>query len=306
MRKSEQIIPAILFIAVLLSGAAATSQTITVDATPGHVVNRFSPLYGLGSTVDRVPSNATDVFFRPDQIEKVLSAGWGVISYRQNTDLFVQAWHWNPKGAWSDPAGKGYFTGDATPTSEMINHSYGYSLPHRGFTRNGGTEFDGYSRLDDGNPESYWKSNPYLSHDFTGEDDSLHPQWVVIALDKEAAINGIRIQWAKPFARDFQVQYWVGDGDAMDDQNKGAWKNFPSGTVTDGKGGDTTMLLSTAPVSTKFVRVWMTHSSNTCDSHGSADRRNCVGYAIREVYLGTIADHNKLKDLLHHSARNKH
>jgi hypothetical protein len=305
MRKSEQIIPAILFIAVLLSGAAATSQTITVDATPGHVVNRFSPLYGLGSTVDRVPSNATDVFFRPDQIEKVLSAGWGVISYRQNTDLFVQAWHWNPKGAWSDPAGKGYFTGDATPTSEMINHSYGYSLPHRGFTRNGGTEFDGYSRLDDGNPESYWKSNPYLSHDFTGEDDSLHPQWVVIALDKEAAINGIRIQWAKPFARDFQVQYWVGDGDAMDDQNKGAWKNFPSGTVTDGKGGDTTMLLSTAPVSTKFVRVWMTHSSNTCDSHGSADRRNCVGYAIREVYLGTIADHNKLKDLLHHSADQK-
>jgi hypothetical protein len=305
MRKSEQIIPAILFIAVLLSGAAATSQTVTVDATPSHVVNRFSPLYALGSTVDRVPSNATDVFFRPDQIEKVLSAGWGVISYRQNTDLFVQAWHWNPKGAWSDHAGKGYFTGDATPTSEMIRHSYGYSLPHRGFTRNGGTEFDGYSRLDDGNSESYWKSNPYLSHEFTGEDDSLHPQWVVIALDKEEAINGIRIQWANPFARDFQVQYWVGDGDAMDEQNKGVWKNFPSGTVTDGKGGDTTMLLSTAPVSTKFVRVWMTRSSNTCDSHGSADRRNCVGYAIREVYLGTIADHGELKDLLHHSADQK-
>src|SRR5664279_1766527 len=93
MRKSEEIVPAIILIAVLLSGAAATSQTVTVDATPGHVVNRFSPLYALGSTVDRVPSNATDVFFRPDQIEKVLSAGWGVISYRQNTDLFVQAWH---------------------------------------------------------------------------------------------------------------------------------------------------------------------------------------------------------------------
>ena len=305
MRKSDEVIPAIILIAVLLSGSHATSQTVTVDATPGHVVNRFSPLYALGSTVDRVPSNATDVFFRPDQIEKVLSAGWGVISYRQNTDLFVQAWHWNPKGAWSDPAGKGYFTGDATPTSEMINHSYGYSLPHRGFTRNGGTEFDGYSRLDDGNPESYWKSNPYLSHDFTGEDDSLHPQWVVIVLDKDEAINGIRIQWANPFARDFQVQYWVGDGDAMDDQNKGAWKDFPSGTVTDGKGGDATVLLSTAPVSTKFVRVWMTRSSDTCDSHGSADRRNCVGYAIREVYLGTIADRGEVKDLLHHSADQK-
>ena len=93
---------------------------MTVDATPGHVANKFSPLYALGSTVDRVPSNATDVFFRPDQIKNVLSAGWGVISYRQNTDLFVQAWHWNPKGTWSDPAGGGYFIGDATPTKEMI------------------------------------------------------------------------------------------------------------------------------------------------------------------------------------------
>lgn len=79
------------------------TQTIRVDATPGHAVNTFSPLYALGSTVDRVPSNATDVFFRSDQIKQVLSAGWGVISYRQNTDLFVQAWHWNPRGTWSDP-----------------------------------------------------------------------------------------------------------------------------------------------------------------------------------------------------------
>jgi hypothetical protein len=139
------------------------AQTVLVDATPSHVVNTFSPLYSLGSTVDRVPSNATDMFFRPDQIKQVLSAGWGVISYRQNTDLFVQAWHWNPKGTWSDPAGEGYFTGDATPTKEMIRHSYGYSLRHRGFTRNNGTEFDGFSRLDDGDFQSYWKSNPYLT-----------------------------------------------------------------------------------------------------------------------------------------------
>ena len=124
------------------------AQTVRVDATPAHVVNKFSPLYALGSTVDRIPSNATDTFFRPDQIKQILSAGWGVISYRQNTDLFVQAWHWNPKGKWSDSSGKGYFVGDATPTAEMIRHSYGYSLPHRGFTRNNGTEFDGYSRLE--------------------------------------------------------------------------------------------------------------------------------------------------------------
>ena len=292
-----------LHLAVLAISAFA--QTVTVDATPGHEVNRFRPLYALGSTVDRVPSNATDVFFRPDQIKKVLSAGWGVITYRQNTDLFVQAWHWNPKGTWSDPAGKGYFTGDANPTNEMIRHSYGYSLPHRGFTRNGGSEFDGYSRLDDGNVETYWKSNPYLTKEFTGEDDSLHPQWVVIALDKKEDVNAIRIHWGEPYARDFQVQYWVGDGDAMDEQDKGEWKTFPSGGISDAKGGDSTLNLAASPVSTKFVRVAMTQSSNSCDTHGSADRRNCVGYAIRELYLGTTDEKGEFRDLIHHSPDQK-
>src|SRR5207237_86800 len=50
------------------------AQTIQVDTTPSHVVNTFSPLYALGTTVDRVPSNATDVFFAPDQIKQVVSA----------------------------------------------------------------------------------------------------------------------------------------------------------------------------------------------------------------------------------------
>ena len=291
--------------ATLLSWSFAPAQTVTVDATASHVVNRFSPIYALGSTVDRVPSNATDVFFRRDQVKKVLSAGWGAISYRQNTDLFVQAWHWNPKGTWSDPAGKGYFTGDATPTGEMIRHSYGYPLRHRGFTRNGGTEFDGFSRLDDGDPQSYWKSNPYLTKQFTGEDDSLHPQWVVIALDKTENVNAIRIDWTDPYAQDFEVQYWTGDGDAMDDQDKGAWKTFSHGAVTQAKGGTTTLGLDESAVTAKYVRIVMTRSSNTCDTHGSADRRNCVGYAIRELYLGNLDNQGEFKDLLHHSPDQK-
>src|SRR5579863_3120027 len=110
MRISMRLVVALALASVFSawSGRSA-AQMVTVDAAPSHVVNKFSPVYALGSTVDRVPSNATDVFFRPDQIQKVLSAGWGMVSYRQNTDLFVQAWHWNPKGTWSDPAGKGYF-----------------------------------------------------------------------------------------------------------------------------------------------------------------------------------------------------
>jgi len=277
------------------------AQTVTIDAAPGHVVNTFSPIYALGSTVDRVPSNATDMFFRPDQIKQVLSAGWGVISYRQNTDLFVQAWHWNPKGRWSDPSGQGYFVGDSTPTGEMIRHSYGYQLPHRGFTRNNGTEFDGFSRLDDGDLQTYWKSNPYLTYDFTGDDDSLHPQWVVISLEKQQEVNAIRIAWAEPYARVYQVQYWIGDADPMDDQEKGAWKTFASGNIKDGRGGTVTLRLDPSTVATKAVRILMTQSSHTCDTHGSSDRRNCVGYAVRELYLGTEDEQGQFKDVLRHS-----
>ena len=284
---------------VLLFANGAIAQTIQVDAS--HAVNSFSPPWALGTTVDRVPSNATDVFFRPDQLQRVLEAGWGGVSYRQNTDLFVQAWHWNPTGKWSDPGGKGYFTGDSNPGTEMIRHSYGYSLPHRGFTRNGGSEFDGYSRLDDGDLATYWKSNPYLSQKFTGEDDVLHPQWVVIDLDKKLDVNAIRIAWAAPYARKYQVQYWDGTANAMDDQDKGEWKNFTAGAIVNGKGGTVTLHLGANPISTRFVRILMTASSNSCDTHGPSDPRNCVGYAIKEVYLGTTDAKGEFSDLLHHS-----
>jgi hypothetical protein len=216
----------------------------------------------------------------------------------------VQAWHWNPKGTWSDPAGKGYFTGDANPT-EMIRHSYGYSLPHRGFTRNQGSEDDGYSRLNDGDPNTYWKSNPYLTKLFTHEDDALHPQWVVIDLEAKHPINAIRIDWAEPFAKVYDVQYWVGTGDAMDDQGTGDWKTFESGAVTEGKGGSITLRLLASPVEARYVRVLMIQSSNTCDTHGPSDPRDCVGYAIKEIYLGSVDERDNFKDLLRHSPDQK-
>ncbi len=287
-----------IFVCALKCATAA--QTIRVDATPDHVVNKFSPTYALGTTVDRVPSNATDTFFAPDQLKQTLEAGWGVVSYRQNTELFVQAWHWNPAGTWSDPSGKGYFTGDPTP-KEMIRHSYGYSLQHRGFTRNDGTEFDGYSRLDDDDLQTYWKSNPYLTKPFTGEDDSLHPQWVVVDLGEKRNINAVRVIWADPYARVYGVQYWAGEGDAMAEPSSGRWELFPSGAVTNGKGGTLTQRLSSSPIGTKFIRIVMTESSNTCDSHGASDRRNCVGYGIKEVYVGTMNGAGEFHDILRHS-----
>jgi hypothetical protein len=249
--------------------------------------------------VDRVPSNATDAFFEPATLKQILAAGWGVISYRQNTELFIQAWHWNPQGTWSDPSGRGYFIGDSTP-GEMIRHSFGYALQHRGFTRNGGTEDTGFSRLNDGDLDTYWKSNPYLTKDFTGEDDSRHPQWVVIDLESKQRVNAIRIAWAEPFAQSYRVQYFTGD-DAMDEPAGGEWKDFRSGVVTNEQRRTPTLHLDSRLVKTRFVRVLMTSSSNTCDTHGTSDRRNCVGYAIKELYVGTMDAKGNFRDLLHHS-----
>jgi hypothetical protein len=51
----------------------------------------------------------------------------------------------------------------------------------------------------------------------------------------------------------------------------------------------------------RFIRLWMTSSSNTCDDHGSSDRRNCVGYAIRELSIGTYTNTHEFHDAVHHS-----
>ncbi len=277
-----------------------SAQTIQVDVTPGHSTNSFVPTKTLGAGIDRIPVTAIDDDLNPETLHQVFAAGWQPITYRQNTELSVEAWHWNPQGTWSDPSGKGYFTGSSTPTSKMIRYSYGYALPHRGFTRNNGVEGSGYSRLTDGDLNSYWKSNPYLSSRFTGEDDSLHPQWVTLDLGVAQFADSIRIAWADPYAENFVVQYWTGV-DPIGYPTNGVWQTFPHGVVTGGKGGLETIRLADIPLPVRFIRVWMTKSSNTCDSHGASDPRNCVGYAIRELYFGTMTSDGKFHDMIWHT-----
>ena len=154
---------AVVFSLEIVSAPILQAQSIHVDATPSHSTNTIKPTEALGAGIDRLPYGAADKLFVDETIKQILSAGWQTVTYRQNTELHVEAWHWNPQGTWSDPAGKGYFTGNATPGTEMVRHSYGYPLPHRGVTRDDGTDLEGYSRLTDGDENSYWKSNPYLS-----------------------------------------------------------------------------------------------------------------------------------------------
>src|SRR5947209_2587463 len=283
----------------LILCVCAQAQTIQVDVTPSHVRNSFIPNQTLGAGIDRILQQTIDSTFVKPIIDRVLEAGWGPVSYRQNTELYTEAWHWNPNGKWSDPSGKGYFVGDSTPT-EMIRYSYGYPLPHRGVTRDDGTETVGYSRLTDGDPERYWKSNPYLTKAFTGEDDGNNPQWIFFDLMSVQGVDAIRIAWGEPYARGYAVQFFTGE-DPIHAPNKGVWQSFPYGVITDGRGGTPTLKLSASPMPVRWIRIWMTQSSNTCDTHGSADRRNCVGYAIRELYLGTAGSGGEFHDLLRHT-----
>ncbi len=284
-------VPAVLALATIFI-TFADAQTITIDIS--HSVNHIVPSETLGAGVDRIPVAAIDKDLLSPSLQETLSSGWQPVSFRQNTELAVEAWHWNPNGTWSDLAGKGYFTGSATPT-QSLRYSYGYALPRRGFTRNDGTENTGYSRLTDGDPRTFWKSNPYLTQHFTGESDALHPQWIVIDLAQIQSVDSVRIAWGEPYATHYVVQYWTGD-DPIRSPTRGVWQTFPQGTAVAGTGHTETIRLAATPVPVHFVRIWMTESSNTCDADGPVDPRNCVGYSIRELYLGTTTGAGEFHD----------
>ena len=205
-------------------------------------VNSFDPDKSLGSSMDELSIEVIQKIYTPEMVRQWLAAGWGPITYRNHTELAIEAWHWNSKGTWSDSAHqRGYFVGDAEPT-EFIHDSFAYPLPHRGTTADGGAS-NGFGSLTDGDPSTFWKSNPYLTKAFTGEDDALHPQWIILDLLTPQQINALRIDWCEPSARGYEVQYWTGvdpmnweaqyapeEGLGVSQQANGRWNSFPSGS----------------------------------------------------------------------------
>lgn len=276
---------ALLMSTVMLS-SICLSQAITVNITPMSATNHFVPSKSLGAGIDRISSNGLDRMLKQPTLGKVFSAGWQPVTYRQNTELSVEAWHWNPEGTWSQADHRGYFVSSADPTG-FIRHSYGYKLPRRA------------EKLTDGNTSTYWKSNPYLSQRFTGEADSKHPQWVLVDLKQLQWIDSIRIAWAAPFATQYAVQFWTGINPTAA-PTAGVWQTFPHGMVEAGKGQVETVPLADKPMLIRFVRILMTRSSNTCTADGPSDPRNCVGYAINELYLGTTTADGEFHDTVRH------
>jgi len=279
---------------------AVEPVNVTVDLAAGPV-STFTPAAVLGAAVDGHSRGDSAAIYRPATLRAMRSAGLHSISYRLRTELSIEAWHWNPQGRWSDAKHhRGYWTSDDRPGAP-IPTSYGYRLPRRGNTIDQ-AEDNGYSRLADGDLNTFWKSNPYLDRRYTGEDNSRHPQWVIADLGKRIPVNAIRIVWGIPYAVRYRVQYWKGK-DPVDPgaHPEGRWQAFSRGGSVEGRGGDVTLRLAPDPIPVRFLRVLMEDSSATAPP-GAKDPRDALGYAVREVFIGTLDASGRLRDAVHHAA----
>jgi F5/8 type C domain-containing protein len=283
--------------APLAPSRQAPAVPVTVSVLLDRPLRRFTPARTLGAALDGHRAGETAQIYTGSNLHQMAAAGLGSVAYRLRTELGVEAWHIGSQGRWSDPRRHaGYWTASASP-SDSLSVSWGYALPRRGNTVDQAADV-GYSRLDDGNPSSFWKSDPYLASHYTRESDARHPQWVLIDLGKWRAVDALRIDWATPFATRFVVQAYVG-GNAVE-MGSGNWRGFPRARFV-GHGATQTVTLAARPVRVRFVRVLMTTSSHTA-LRGSHDLRDRLGYAIRELYLGPLGPTGRLRDLIVHRA----
>src|SRR5579864_5248263 len=92
--------------------ASSTGSTVRISSAAKPIL--FDPDQALGSSMDILSHDVVKEIYTPEMVKQCLAAGWGPITYRQNTELSIGAWHWNPNGTWSDRANKrGYFTGSS-------------------------------------------------------------------------------------------------------------------------------------------------------------------------------------------------
>ena len=281
----------------LAAQSAPFTATVTIDAS--HPIATFRPERAWGAALDGQQDSEVAEVYTPHNIAAMNSAGLGPVSYRLRTELAIEAWHWNPAGRWSDSANRqGYWTSD-DHSSTPITVSYGYRLPRRGSTVDNGNN-DGYSRIDDGDTTTCWKSNPYLDSRYTGVHEALHPQWIVVDLGHAQPVNAMHLWWGNPYPLRYRLDYWDGDQTQRIDWNpEGRWRPWPEGAYRDGVGGEVIRRLSPKRFTTRFVRITLLASSRTAEA-GNGDPRDSVGFAIREIGLGTLDNAGHFHDLVRH------
>jgi hypothetical protein len=280
------------------AGASPPPRLDPVSIDLSRPLNTFTPAEAIGAALDGMGEGEVDLYLTPFNIEKMRQAGLSHVTYRSRPELGVEVWHWSDEGTWSDPArSQGYWTGSDDPAHEG-RVTWGYSLPRRGDSIDNANN-TGYSRLDDGDPATFWKSNPYLDRHFTGLAQS-RPQWIVLSFAKLTRFDAARILWGAPFARHFLIQYWDGtDGYQEGKQtadDPGAWRTFPLGDrAVAGAPDDRVLRLADRPIASHFVRILLLASSET-GPPGSTDIRDRLGFAVREVGVGVLGADGRFAD----------
>ena len=285
----------VLWLALLTNARPApVDDQVTIDTDKR--LNTIVPEQALGAALDGMVTGQVRRALTPFNIARMRSVGLRRLTYRTRPELGIEAWHWSAEGTWSDAAhAQGYWTSSDNPSSAP-DITWGYSLPRRGDSVDQAND-SGYSRIDDGDPASFWKSNPYLDARYTGATDG-RPQWIVVSFAKATPIDAVRILWGTPYARHFQVQYWSGEDQYDDD---GSWTTFPSGDQTvAGAPSEAVSRLAHKPVRARYVRILLLTGSGTAPA-GSTDVRDSLGYAVRELSLGTLATDGSLKDAMRHA-----
>lgn len=295
-----------LFLSFLLVVTLAHGETgapVTSVEIGSRPIRSFDPREALGGGLDGYWEGETAGMYSTESVSRMQEAGLGPVSVRLRTELAVEAWHWNPRGSWSDPLHRcGYWTSDAKPDpAHPIMTSYGYKLPRRGTTLDEAND-DGFSRLDDGDRSTFWKSNPYLTSAYTGEPDRCHPQWVVIDFGKMVPVNAVNILWGEPYAKCFRVEYATRGRVYFGGHPWNVWHTFDHGVVTGGKGGEQFLKFGKHPRMVRYLRIWMTESSGTATA-GSKDPRDAMGYAIREIMAGEAGEFDFDDHVIHSPGR---
>ncbi|GAC1425027.1 MAG: hypothetical protein NVSMB67_26180 [Flavisolibacter sp.] len=278
---------------------------IEIEYNPERPSNLFTPSESLGAAYDGHSSGDNMRLLSTENIRQMKSVGLKPLSYRLRTELGDEAWHWNSRGRWSEPSAlQGYWTSDGT-IDNNIQVSYGYFLPRRGNTHDQAND-DGYSRIDDKDTTSFWKSNPYLDQFYTGENNRIHPQWVIVDLGYLHKINALKIQWANPYALSYQVDYALDIGkEYVQPFNPDLWHPFVDGSVKNKGDKNKLIRVCQIPKKARFVRILMTESSFT-GAINTHDKRDSLGFAIKELQVGLEDESHIFHDWVRHAPTSKH
>lgn len=266
--------------------AAAPTRPSELRVLPSHVLQAFRPGEAFGVAIDGGDAAEAHALLDRKNATAIRAAGFKSASYRLRTELAGQVWHWSSYGRWSDQEHhQGYWIGDAARDDDH-DLSFGYRLPRRGNSRDEADD-DGFSRIDDGDAASFWKSNPYLDPKLDGI--GTERQWVTVDLGRRRSIDTAQIRWAEPYAAQFQLQQWVGA-----DPYDGRWSDLTS--ILSGHAGVQSIIFS--PAVTRFVRIMLEKSSHVS---AGKDPRDAMGYAISELGIGSTSA-SEFHDYVRHSS----